>query len=117
MSTTLATSPRPKFRRAIWITVAGILSVVLIIVGAAWISFRAKAEGIAVGYMQAASSAYQMGRPIPDAIFETGVYRVQVVSQVAADKGPGNITVYVKDRFLNQTFFEESRAVGMTIPR
>lgn len=119
-SMSTATEPAtstPRLRRALWVTLgvaASILALVLIVV---WLSFKAKAEGLAVGYLQAASSAFQMGRPIPDTIFETGVYRIQVVSQGGVNGVPTVITIYVKDRFLNQTFFEESRSVGISTGR
>ena len=71
MSTLTPTSSRPKLRRVLWGSATVVVVVLAAIVFGAWLSFHAKAEGIAVGYLQAASSAYQMGRPIPDLIFET----------------------------------------------
>src|SRR4051812_4760465 len=103
MSTSSPTSSRSTLRRAVWGTVTVAVVVLLAVIFSAWLSFHAKAEGMAVGYLQEARAAYQMGRPIPDSIFETGLYRVQTQSQAGADASSGAITVYVKDRFLNQT--------------
>ena len=116
-STTSSPSARPGVRKALWITLASLLLVLFAILAAAWISFRAKAEGITIGYLQAANAAFQMGRPIPDSIFEAGFYRIEVKSQGGTDKTPVVITVYVKDRFMNQVFFEESRSVGIPTAR
>jgi hypothetical protein len=117
MSTATATTSSSRLRKALWVSVGVGVSLILLALTVIWLSFKAKAEGLAVGYLQAASSAFQMGRPIPDTIFETGVYRVQVVSQGGASQTPVVITVYVKDRFFNQTFFEESRSVGLPTAR
>jgi hypothetical protein len=117
MSTATETPKSPRLRRALWLTSSLVVALILMALVAIWLSFKAKAEGLAVGYLQAASSAFQMGRPIPDTIFETGIYRVQVVSQGGTNQVPVVITVYVKDRFLNQTFFEESRSVGLPTGR
>jgi hypothetical protein len=116
-ASTPATKPSPRLRRAILVTIGVVTGFIVLGLTIIWLSFKAKAEGLAVGYLQAASSAFQMGRPIPDTIFETGVYRVQVVSQGGTNQTPVVITVYVKDRFLNQSFFEESRSVGLPTAR
>jgi hypothetical protein len=117
-ATDTPTSPKsPRVRRALWVTIAISVAAIIVALIIIWLGFKAKAEGLAVGYLQAASSAHQMGRPIPDTIFETGLYRVQVVTQGGTNQVPVVITVYVKDRILNQTFFEESRAISPTTGR
>lgn len=91
---------------------AGLLVVVLAL-GAGlgsfqFLKFRAKAEGIAIGFAEAAVTAYQMdryARPLPDRIFETGNYRVEAKTHGT----PPQLTVSVRDRFLNITHFQLER--------
>ena len=90
----------------------GLVVGVIIVVFLGWLSFVTRAQGIAEGYLQAATSAYQMGRPIPDTIFETGPYRIQATTMPQADGGSALITVTARDRFINHPFYEISRPVA-----
>lgn len=86
--------------------------VILVIAGFAYMQyaiFKVKAEGIAIGYQRAASAAYQMGRPIPDSIFEDGNYRVEVKTNFNASGTPSEVTVNVKDLYTNTTHYSSSR--------
>lgn len=86
--------------------------VILVIVGFAYMQyaiFKVKAEGIAIGYQRAASAAYQMGRPIPDSIFEDGSYRVEVKTNFNSSGTPSEVTVNVKDLYTNTTHYSSSR--------
>lgn len=74
--------------------------------------FKIKAEGIAIGYQRAASSAYQMGRPIPDSIFEDGNYRVEVKTNFNSAGQPTEISVNVKDLYTNITHYTSSRSLS-----
>lgn len=70
--------------------------------------FRAMAEGLATGYAEAAVTAYQMdryARPLPDRIFETGNYRVETRTHGT----PPQLTISVRDRYLNITHFTLTR--------
>lgn len=74
--------------------------------------FKVKAEGIAIGYQRAAASAYQMGRPIPDSIFEDGNYRVEVKTNFNSSGQPSDVTVNVKDLYTNYTHYTSSRTLS-----
>lgn len=70
--------------------------------------FKAKAEGLATGYAEAAITAYQMdryARPLPDRIFESGPYRVETKTHGT----PPQLHINVRDRYLNITHFELDR--------
>ena len=93
-----------------------ILGGVIIIVGAIacgvgafqFMKFRAKAEGLATGYAEAAVTAYQMdryARPLPDRIFEVDHYRVETKTHGT----PPQLHIAVRDRYLNATHFELNR--------
>lgn len=74
--------------------------------------FKVKAEGIAIGYQRAAAAAYQMGRPIPDSIFEDGNYRVEVKTNFNSSGQPSDVTVNVKDLYTNYTHYTSSRTLS-----
>ncbi|PIQ28863.1 hypothetical protein COW36_09570 [bacterium (Candidatus Blackallbacteria) CG17_big_fil_post_rev_8_21_14_2_50_48_46] len=70
--------------------------------------FKAKAEGLALGYAEAAVTAYQMdryARPLPDRIFENGPYRVETKTHGT----PPQLHISVRDRYLNMTHYELDR--------
>jgi hypothetical protein len=70
--------------------------------------FKAKAEGIAQGYAEAAVTAYQMdryARPLPDRIFELEHYRVESRTHGT----PPQLHINVRDRYLNITHFQLDR--------
>lgn len=70
--------------------------------------FKAQAEGLALGYAEAAVTAYQMdryARPLPDRIFELGHYRVEVKTHGT----PPQLHIGVRDRYLNITHYELDR--------
>ncbi len=97
-----------------WIIILVIAIFVLIIGGLSafqYLFFKAKAEGIAIGYERAAAAAYQMGRPIPDNIFEEGNYRVEIKSTPATGGQPFSITINVRDRYTNITHYSYSQSV------
>ena len=91
-----------------------IVIIILILVGGLgffkYEFFKIKEEGIAIGYERAAAAAYQMGRPIPDSIFEEGSYRVEVKS--IASQGQTQITVNVKDLYSNITHYTLTRQIS-----
>lgn len=107
-------SPPEKTRRGPRITqkqlVIGGIVIVLLSLAAGFgmyqvMMFKAKAEGIATGYVEAAVTAYQMdryARPLPDRIFETGHYRVETRTHGT----PPRLHVAVRDRYINRTHFE-----------
>ncbi len=70
--------------------------------------FKAKAEGLATGYAEAAITAYQMdryARPLPDRIFESGPYRVETKTHGT----PPQLHINVRDRYLNITHYALDR--------
>lgn len=73
--------------------------------------FKARAEGIAIGYEKAAASAYQMGRPIPNNIFEEENYRVEVTSPVVTLGQPMTITINVRDKYTNITHYARTSTI------
>lgn len=90
----------------------GVVIVVLAIAGGVgsfqFMKFKAQAEGIALGYAEAAVTAYQMdryARPLPDRIFEIGNYRVETKTHST----PPQLHINVRDRYLNLTHFELDR--------
>src|SRR5689334_4775170 len=91
--------PAPKKKSSYKLLVALVIFLIIVIIaGFSYFQyqfFKSKAEGIAIGYAKAAAAAYQMGRPIPNTIFEVDHYRVEIVS---AQQGPFSITINVKDR-------------------
>ncbi len=94
----------------------GTLAVFIILLGIGftymqYTLFKVKAEGIAIGYQKAAASAYQMGRPIPDSIFEEGNYRIDVKTSFNSSGQPSEINVVVKDVYTNYTHFMSSRSL------
>ncbi|MFN8578131.1 MAG: hypothetical protein U0354_14935 [Candidatus Sericytochromatia bacterium] len=95
----------------------GTLIIFLIILGIGfaymqYTLFKVKAEGIAIGYQKAAASAYQMGRPIPDSIFEEGNYRVEVKTSFNSSGQASDITINVKDLYTNYTHYTSSRPLS-----
>lgn len=75
--------------------------------------FKAKAEGLATGYIEAAVTAYQMdryARPLPDRIFESGHYRVETRTHGT----PPTLHVSVRDRYINQTHFEAEKVFDVS---
>lgn len=68
-----------------------------------YFSFKVRAEGIALGYSHAASAAFQMGRALPNNIFEEGNYRVEVISSPAMPGQPFTMTINVRDKYTNIT--------------
>lgn len=92
--------------------IAGLLIIVLAIAGGVgayqFMKFRAKAEGLATGYAEAAVTAYQMdryARPLPDRIFEVDHYRVETKTHGT----PPQLHIAVRDRYINATHFELNR--------
>ena len=98
-----------KFVFFISILLIFIVFVIAVIAYMQYAIFKVKAEGITIGYQRAASSAYQMGRPIPDSIFEDGNYRVEVKTNFNSAGQPSDITVNVKDLYTNTTHYTSSR--------
>lgn len=94
-----------------WILAGGLLLLLAAIVGYGSIQilqFKAKAEGLAQGYAEAAITAYQMdryARPLPDRIFESGPYRVETKTHGT----PPQLHINVRDRYLNLTHFQLDR--------
>lgn len=111
MSTQAATPPSQSRSRK-WLIGGTVALVVLLVIAAAlaWLFVLTKAEGIAIGYMQAAGNATQVGRPIPDNIFETGGFRVQAVSS-KQDDGQMRMVVHVRERWLNNILYTAERSV------
>ncbi|PKL75955.1 MAG: hypothetical protein CVV27_12730 [Candidatus Melainabacteria bacterium HGW-Melainabacteria-1] len=107
----------PTRKRGIHLTrkqlVLGGILIVLLALGAGVgtyqvMKFKAKAEGLATGYVEAAVTAYQMdryARPLPDRIFESGHYRVETRTHGT----PPRLHVSVRDRYLNITHVELER--------
>ncbi|HEY9840466.1 MAG: hypothetical protein ACAI44_23660 [Candidatus Sericytochromatia bacterium] len=110
-------STEEKPRRGIQLTrmqlvLGGLLIVVLALVAGLGsfqvMKFKAKAEGLALGYAEAAVTAYQMdryARPMPDRIFELDHYRVETRTHGT----PPQLHINVRDRYLNLTHFELDR--------
>lgn len=101
--------------KATFFIVTLLIFLVLIGIGFAYMQytlFKVKAEGIAIGYQRAAAAAYQMGRPIPDSIFEDGNYRVEVKTNFNASGQPTDLTVNVKDLYTNYTHYTSSRSLS-----
>lgn len=95
-----------------WIIGGAVVSVLVLILASAvgWMLVMTKAEGIAIGYMQAAGNATQVGRPIPDNIFESGAFRVQAISSKPED-GQMRMVVHVRERWLNTVLYTAERSV------
>lgn len=74
---------------------------------------KGQASGIALGYEEASARAYQMGRPLPDTIFEKGFYRVAILNLSATNEEPFRVRIAVRDRLLNTTIFSSERRVEM----
>ncbi len=93
-----------------------VILIIFILVGGfayfEYMIFKIKAEGIAIGYERAAAAASQMGRPIPDSIFEEGNYRVEVKSILGASQT--DITINVKDLYSNVTHYTLTRTINAT---
>lgn len=85
------------------------MMLLILIGGFCWL--RGQATGIALGYEEAAARAIQMNRPIPDTIFEHGLYRVAVQSLSSNPSEPFRIHVAVRERITNATFYESERRV------
>ena len=104
-------APAGRITRKKLILIVGIISLCGILALAITLGitvFRAKAEGIALGYLEAATTFYQMdryARPLPDRIFETGAYRVET----KVHGTPPVFEIQVRDRFFNITHFSEER--------
>lgn len=77
-----------------------------------YFSFKVKAEGIAIGYSKAAAAAFQMGRALPNTIFEEGNYRVEVVSSPAMPGQPFNMTINVRDKYTNITHYTYTNTIA-----
>lgn len=107
---TKANGHKPTLLRNIFIAVA-LLETVALFGVAGFFHLRGKATGIITGYEEAAARAYQMGRPLPDTIFETGFFRVAVSSKSSTAQAPFRIRVAVRDRMFNTVLFEHERQV------
>lgn len=107
-TTEIPTKGNSKLRMILGIT-GGLIVGGLVAWGASnWMVFRAQAEGLALGYAEAATTAYQMdryARPLPDRIFETGNYRVET----RTNGNPPKLSVSVRDRFVNVTHYQLER--------
>jgi hypothetical protein len=84
---------------------------IVLVATAGFCLVRGRATGIATGYEEAAARAYQMGRPLPDTIFETGMFRVAVTSQSSTTQTPFRVRIAVKDRIFNSVLFQHVRPV------
>lgn len=109
---TAETAAAPKGRsgakRTLGIAAAVVLALLIAWAVVAFLIFRARAEGIAVGYLEAAVTAYQMeryGRPIPDRIFETHSYLVDT----KAHGNPPSFEVVVKGYYTRFPYFSMTR--------
>jgi flagellar basal body-associated protein FliL len=107
---------KPKRKLSYKLLIGLVIFLILVIIGVLasmqYMLFKAKAEGIAIGYARAAASAYQMGRQIPDSIFEVDLYRIEVQSTQPSAGQPYGVTVYVKDRYTNMTHYTFSQNVN-----
>ncbi|MGV3522695.1 MAG: hypothetical protein ACO1RX_00640 [Candidatus Sericytochromatia bacterium] len=107
-------SPLPRKRKnwTFWLGLGGVGVILLSFLAGLgayqMMKFRAMAEGIATGYIEAAMTAYQMdryARPLPDRIFESGIYRVETRTHGT----PPKLHVSVRDRYVNMTHYEAER--------
>lgn len=82
---------------------------------------RARSIGIATGYLKAIEIGYQsgefkFGKEVNDRSFETGIYKVRVVTSRAADQNESILVkVEVKDKFFSVTHYEEELKLIPTI--
>ena len=105
--------PRKKSSKTL---IAVLIVIILVLIGGGlayfqYKFFKVKAEGIAIGYQRAAAAANQMGRPIPDSIFEEGSYRVEVKSNFTG-QGQGEMTINVKDLYSNMTHYSLTKPLS-----
>ena len=101
-----------KFPFVLGILILSAMFVIAAVIYVPIATFKFKAEGISIGYQRAASAAYQMGRPIPDTIFEEGNYRVEVKTSFNSSGQPSEILVNVKDIYTNMTHYTSSRSLS-----
>lgn len=87
------------------------LVVLPFVAGVFW--FKGQSSGIALGYEEASARAYQMGRPLPDTIFEKGFFRVAVSNISASSTEPFRVRIAVRDRITNATLYSSERRVEM----
>ena len=95
-------------KRTMLIAIAALVALLIAWLVVAFMIFRARAEGIATGYLEAAATAYQMdrySRPMPDRIFETGSYRVATTTH----GDPPTFEVSVRHALTNITFVTMAR--------
>jgi hypothetical protein len=85
--------------------------------GFKYAAFKIKGEGIAIGYSKAAISSYQMGRPIPDTIFEEDNFRIEVKSQLIPESKTFSIIINVKDKYTNITHFSYQKFTPQVLTR
>ena len=94
------------------IIIIGVAIILAILIGGfaffQYAFFKARAEGIAIGYEKAATSAYQMGRPLPNNIFEEDNYRVEIISSAIGQ--PFFITINVRDKYTNITHYSRTNS-------
>jgi hypothetical protein len=109
-------SSAPK--RSKWKLILGGIVFLLLSVGVGLgtfqvMKFKAKAEGLATGYAEAAVTAYQMdryARPLPDRIFEVGPYRVETKTHGT----PPQLHINVRDRYLNISHYALDRVFDVS---
>lgn len=98
-------------------TLFSLIIIFLAFIGFQYSIFKVKGQGIAVGYAKAAISAYQMGRPIPDTIFEEENFRIEVKSELVSETKTFSIIINVKDRYTNVTHFSYQKFVPQVLTR
>lgn len=106
-----------KKRIIITTSIISLLIIAFAFIGFQYSLFKIKGEGIAIGYAKAAISAYQMGRPIPDTIFEEDNFRIEVKSELIPETKKFSIIINVKDKYTNVTHFSYQKFVPQILTR
>lgn len=97
--------------------ILSLLVILFAFVGFQYSLFKIKGEGIAIGYAKAAISAYQMGRPIPDTIFEEENFRIEVKSELVSETKTFSILINIKDKYTNVTHFSYQKFIPQVLTR